>query len=240
MITTLKDAVFHAAETRGAADYGWLKARYSFSFSGYYHPERPGFGALHVLNDDIVAPGHGFGTHPHDNMEIVTVPLFGALEHRDSTGMRDIIRFGDVQIMSAGTGVFHSEMNPDAAVEARLLQIWIRPEKMNIPPRYERKRFDAEQRRNRLLTVVAPNDPDALWINPNAFLSLAELSPDTEPTYFLHAPENGAYFFVVEGQSEIEGQKLKSRDALGLWNRTEITVRAHVPTQILVIEAPMI
>ena len=234
---SMKDAIYHAAHTRGAADHGWLKARHSFSFASYYNPERMNFGALRVLNDDAVAPARGFGKHPHDNMEIVTIPLYGDLEHNDSTGMRDVIRHGDVQIMSAGSGIYHSEMNPNPDKEVRLLQIWVMPDKRDIPPRYDRKTFAPEGRKDKFQTVVSPNDPEALWINQNAYFSLADL---TRPVnYPLFDPQNGVYLFVIEGEVEIEGRKIGRRDALGLWNRKSVSIAPATPAQIVAIEVPM-
>ncbi|MCS7085143.1 MAG: pirin family protein [Bacteroidia bacterium] len=233
----MKDAIFYPADTRGSADFGWLKARYSFSFGSYFDPERVNFGALRVLNDDLVAPGRGFAPHPHDNMEIITIPLFGALEHRDSTGMRDVIQSGDVQIMSAGSGIWHSEVNAGADQPLGLLQIWILPQKRDIPPRYNRKSFPPEGRKNRFQTVVSSTDPNALPINQNAHLSQADLTDSV--AYSLFDSTNGVYIFVIEGSVETEGFTLKRRDALGLRNRNRIVFHPIDSAKILVVEIPV-
>jgi redox-sensitive bicupin YhaK (pirin superfamily) len=231
--------VLHLADTRGHADHGWLNSRHTFSFANYHHPERIHFGALRVLNDDIVAAGRGFGLHPHDNMEIISIPLAGDLEHRDSMGNVQVIRHHDVQIMSAGTGIQHSEFNKNPDAEVRFLQIWVFPKKRDIRPRYDQKTFLPEDRRNRLQVVVAPEGGDALAINQDAWFSLGRLDKGFETAYALHAPQNGVYAFVLEGSATVGGIALGRRDGLGMWDTDSISVRADADTELLLMEVPM-
>jgi quercetin 2,3-dioxygenase len=230
--------ILHKAETRGTANHGWLKSFHSFSFAGYNNPERIHFGALRVLNDDFVAPGMGFGKHPHENMEIVSIPLQGDLEHADSTGRLEIIKSGDVQIMSAGSGIVHSEKNASRTNPVKFLQIWVYPKKENIEPRYEQKTF-TELLPNQLQTVVAPNDSNAVWINQDAWFSLANLTAGATINYQLHQPNNGVYAFVIEGGIAINEETLISRDALGIWDTNQFAIEAQTNTQLLLIEVPM-
>jgi redox-sensitive bicupin YhaK (pirin superfamily) len=231
--------VFHKAEERGNANHGWLHAKHSFSFAHYYNPEKMHFGALRVLNDDIVKGGKGFGTHPHENMEIITVPLQGALEHKDSTGGHGVISKNDIQVMSAGIGVYHSEYNHSKDEEVNLLQIWIFPKTENVTPRYDQKTFSAENRQNKFETIVAPDNENAMWIHQDAWLSLGNFSTGTETQYTLHKKENGIYAFLIEGSAEINGIKLAKRDALGIWDTNEISVKSNTDAEILLIEVPM-
>jgi redox-sensitive bicupin YhaK (pirin superfamily) len=231
--------VLHRADTRGHADHGWLNSHHTFSFANYYHPERIHFGALRVLNDDIVAAGRGFGLHPHDNMEIISIPLSGDLEHRDSMGNVQVIRHHDVQIMSAGTGVQHSEFNQNADAEVRFLQIWVFPKKRGIQPRYDQKTFDPADRHNRLQLVVAPEGGGALSINQDAWFSLGRLDQGFETTYALHGPNSGVYAFVLEGSATIGGMALGRRDGLGVWDTDALTIRAEADTELLLMEVPM-
>ncbi|MBO3699019.1 pirin family protein [Roseivirga sp. E12] len=233
------NTVVHKSDSRGFADHGWLKSRHSFSFAGYYNPDRVHFGALRVLNDDIVAGGQGFGTHPHDNMEIVSIPLYGNLEHKDSTGTGEVIKTGDVQIMSAGSGLRHSEFNHSKEDEVQFLQIWVFPKERDITPRYEQKSFDIEDRINTFQTVVSPEGGDALWINQDAYFSLANLDAGTSLTYEVKKPGNGVYFFVLNGDIEIAGQSLSSRDAVGVTEAASINIKAKSYAEILAIEIPM-
>ncbi|TGN19737.1 pirin family protein [Leptospira idonii] len=231
--------IFHPAKDRGHADFGWLDSRHSFSFGEYYDPNKVQFGALRVLNDDIVEPSMGFGTHPHANMEIVSIPLFGELAHKDSTGTNGVIRTGDVQIMSAGTGIRHSEFNHSAEKKVNFLQIWVLPKEKNINPRYEQKDFKEADRKNKFQTVVSPKDQDAVWINQDAYFSLAQIEPNKELTYKTHAPGQGVYVFLIHGKLNAEGQKLERRDAVGIWEKDEIRLNAEVASEVLLIEVPV-
>lgn len=231
--------VVHPSDSRGLANHGWLKSRHTFSFAGYYNPERVHFGALRVLNDDQVAEGMGFGTHPHDNMEIVSIPLLGDLEHKDSTGRHKIIRQGDVQIMSAGRGISHSEYNHNKNEEVHFLQIWVFPKERDIEPRYEQKTYEAEDRMNKFQTVVSPEGGDALWINQDAYFSLANLDAGTSLNYKVNKPGNGVYLFVLNGELEAAGQVLNSRDAVGVTETDSFDIKAKSYAEVLTIEVPM-
>lgn len=231
--------ILHKAATRGHANHGWLNSYHTFSFAGYYHPERHNFGALRVLNDDSVAKGAGFGKHPHDNMEIVSIPLSGDLHHKDSTGRDEIIRANDVQIMSAGSGIAHSETNANHDKDVKFLQIWVYPKEKDIEPRYEQKTFDPAQRNNQLVTVVAPDDSNAVWINQDAWFTLGNFSKDKTGEYRLHREGNGVYVFVLNGQLEVNGQTLDTRDGLGIWDTDAITLKAGSDVDFLLIDVPM-
>jgi len=227
---------------RGTANHGWLKANFSFSFGNYYNPDMVQFGMLRVLNDDTIAGGTGFGTHPHDNMEIITIPLEGGLTHRDSMGNQETVRFGEVQVMSAGTGIQHSEMNASDTEEAKTLQLWIFPEKDNVTPRYDQKGFDLEASKNSFVTVVSPedkNDGNALWIYQQAFLSLGIFEAGTTITYDLKIPENGVYLFLIEGEVEINNETIRERDAYGIVEFENFEIKTNKQSKILVIEVPM-
>lgn len=231
--------VLHKANTRGHNSFGWLNSFHSFSFGHYYDPERIHFGALRVLNDDTVAPGMGFGKHPHDNMEIVSIPLHGDLHHQDSTGRNEIIRQHDVQIMSAGTGIAHSEMNANKDKEVKFLQIWVLPKQMNIAPRYEQKSFNPADRQNQILTVVAPDSKEAVWINQDAWFSLASFDAGRSANYELKKQESGVYVFVIAGKATVNGVELDERDGLGISDVKELEVFANSQTELLLIEVPM-
>ena len=232
--------ILHKAATRGHAEFGWLNSYHTFSFGHYYDPERIHFGALRVLNDDKVKQGMGFSKHPHDNMEIVSIPLFGDLHHQDSTGRNEIIRQNDVQIMSAGSGIAHSEMNANRDKEVHFLQIWVLPKLKNITPRYEQKSFNPADRVNKVLTVVAPDDAQAVWINQDAWFSLANLQKDFQTDYQLHKKESGVYVFVLNGTVSIQDQVLEARDGLGIWDIHAIHIKADTDTELLLIEVPML
>lgn len=229
----------HLSESRGKADHGWLKSRHTFSFAGYHNPERVHFGALRVLNDDQVAGGQGFGTHPHDNMEIVSIPLQGDLAHQDSTGRSEVIREGDVQIMSAGTGLRHSEYNYNKDEEVHFLQIWVFPKERNIAPRYEQKSYTAENRVNKFQTVVSPEGGDAVWINQDAYFSLANLDAGLKLNYEVKKPGNGVYVFVLNGELNAAGEKLDTRDAVAVTDTDSFEIKAKSYAEVLVIEVPM-
>lgn len=231
--------ILHKANTRGHNSFGWLNSYHSFSFGQYYHPERIHFGALRVLNDDTVKEGMGFGKHPHDNMEIISIPLYGDLHHNDSTGRNEIIRQHDVQIMSAGSGIAHSEMNANKDKEVKFLQIWVFPKEHNITPRYQQKSFKPEDRINQILTVVAPDDDHAVWINQDAWFSLANLSKDVEKEYAIHQKGNGVYVFLIKGAATINGVSMEERDGLGISNADLLKIKADSDAEILLIDVPM-
>jgi redox-sensitive bicupin YhaK (pirin superfamily) len=232
--------VLHEADARGRAEHGWLDSRHTFSFADYYDPERLGFGVLRVINDDIVAPGAGFGTHSHANMEIVSVPLSGSLRHEDSMGHTQVIRQGEVQIMSAGTGISHSEYNASDRDPVNFLQIWIIPKKPDITPRYGQQEFPAEKRENRFQTIVAPDSENgAVWINQDAWFSLGHFSGGRREAYPLRSNGNGVYVFVLEGGAEVAGARLGRRDGLGITEAREIEIAADTDCELLVIEVPL-
>lgn len=233
--------VIHRADERGAANHGWLKSKHSFSFASWYNPERMGFGQLRVINDDQVAPAQGFGTHPHQNMEIISIPLSGSLKHKDSEGNEVIIKHGEVQLMSAGTGVAHSEYNASDTEDVNFLQIWVLPEKMNIKPRYDQKQFEKSERQNKWQTVVSPMDKEGtgVKINQQAWFSLVDLDKAKDITYKPHNKKNGVYFFLLEGELSAAGENLNKRDALGVINASEISLTAKSDAKVLAMEVPM-
>ena len=233
--------VFHSSQSRGHANHGWLNAKHSFSFAQWYNPERINFGALRVLNDDIVAPSMGFGKHPHDNMEIITIPLRGSLRHQDSMGFSEVVKAGEVQVMSAGTGIFHSEMNASTQDDINLFQIWIFPNKQAVTPRYEQKSYNLKDTEQFFLQLVSPNaNQEGVWIHQNAWIHLVSMEENTTLTYTVKGEGNGAYFMNIDGTFEIEQERLNERDALGIWNTKEIVVQNKQKGQMLVIEVPMI
>lgn len=229
----------HASDSRGYANHGWLESRHTFSFANYYNQDRVQFGALRVLNDDIVQGGMGFGTHPHDNMEIVSIPLSGDLEHKDSTGRHKVIRQNDVQIMSAGRGIMHSEYNHNKDKEVNFLQIWVFPKERNIEPRYDQKTFLAEDRINQFQAVVAPDEEAAVWINQDAWFSLGTLKEGFSGDYTLHKKGSGVYAFLIEGEAEVAGQQLSRRDGLTIEDAEKVSVKAGKDSELLLIEIPM-
>jgi redox-sensitive bicupin YhaK (pirin superfamily) len=230
--------VLHKAEDRGHADHGWLKSSFSFSFAGYYDPSRVHFGMLRVLNDDIVAPGTGFGTHPHDNMEIISIPLSGVLEHADSTGNKEQLHPGELQLMTAGTGIKHSEYNPSDKEAFSLLQIWIFPRARGLKPAYNQKAFTFGKDEQKVL--VSPEESeDTLHINQDAWLSIGDYEADKDISYALHKASNGAYLFVIEGSIEAGDEKLGRRDAIGISDTGSIDIKAASGTRLLIIEVPM-
>jgi redox-sensitive bicupin YhaK (pirin superfamily) len=235
----MQAALFPANE-RGSADYGWLKPNYYFSFGPYYNPERVHFGALRVLNDDFIAGGGMFPAHPHDNMEIITIPFTGALAHRDSTGGSGTIEAGDVQIMSAGSGITHSEANASATEPVTLFQIWLFPKIKNIAPRYDQRRFDAVGRQNQWQILVSPLENDhALWINQDARLARVDLTPGAQIDYQLGFPGNGVFLVNIAGEVTVGDYRLDQRDALGIRHTERISITAEESSSILVIEVPM-
>ena len=232
--------VFHPASSRGAADHGWLQAKHSFSFANYYNSERVQFGALRVLNDDIIAPGMGFGTHPHDNMEIITIPLDGALEHKDSMDNIGVIETDEIQVMSAGSGVYHSEYNKNKDQSVSLLQIWVFPNKKNVTPRYDQKNIKDLKKVNSFYPIVTPNqNGPGMWIHQDAWFHLGEFDKETRINYNINKKGNGVYAFLIEGSVQIDGESLEKRDALGIWDTEKFELLANQNSRILLIEVPL-
>lgn len=238
----MANTVLHKSETRGDADHGWLHSRHTFSFADYYDPERIQFGALRVLNDDYVAEGMGFGTHPHNNMEIISIPLEGDLEHKDSMGNVSVIKHGDIQVMSAGTGITHSEYNKNKDKPVKFLQIWVFPNKRNVTPRYGQITLDISQRHNKLQQIVSPNENDeGVWIHQDAWFHLGTFDKDFSTEYSVKKAGNGLYAFVIKGDITINDIALNERDGLGIWNIEKISLKANsANTELLLMEVPMI
>ncbi len=238
-VKTMK-TVLHKSNTRGQANHGWLQSRHTFSFANYRNPERVHFGALRVLNDDIVAPGKGFGKHPHDNMEIISIPLEGDLEHRDSIGNTAVIKEGDVQVMSAGTGVYHSEFNKNRDQNVKFLQIWLFPNRRNVEPRYDQISLDKTKMKNQFHQVLSPDPNDeGVWLHQNAWFHIGDLDGGTSLTYDLKATGNGVYAFILDGEVSIEGQALEHRDGFGVWDADSIQIKASQQARVLLMEVPM-
>lgn len=234
--------IIHKSDTRGYANHGWLKSHHTFSFAGYQNPERNNFGALRVLNDDVVQPKMGFGTHPHQNMEIISIPLKGALSHKDSMGNKRAIEVGEVQVMSAGTGLTHSEFNDSKTDEVNFLQLWIIPEEMSVEPNYEQKKFSDSGKKNQLQTVVAPKDKlegDALPISQQAYIYRTTLDSGNSIDVELKSENNGIYVFVVEGEVNVEGSSLNTRDAIGISESDMVTINSNSNSELVIIEVPM-
>lgn len=234
------NTVLHKANTRGSADHGWLKVNHTFSFANYHNPERMHFGVLRVLNDDSFSGGKGFSTHPHDNMEIITIPLQGDLEHKDNMGNGTIIKSGDVQVMSAGTGITHSEFNASQEFDVKVLQIWLFPNKKNVTPRYDQQAIRDLEVQNEFSQILSPNEADqGVWIHQNAWFSVGAFSEKKSTEYTLNAENNGVYAFIIEGEATIEGQKLEKRDGFGIWDTASISITAETNSRILLMEVPM-
>jgi redox-sensitive bicupin YhaK (pirin superfamily) len=237
----MSNKVIHKADSRGFADHGWLKSYHSFSFAGYHNPERMHFGVLRVLNDDTVSGGMGFGKHPHDNMEIISIPLEGDLEHKDSIGNSTIIRNGDIQVMSAGTGVQHSEVNKNINETVKFLQIWIFPNKRNVQPRYDQITMKLSDRKNKLQQVLSPNPEDAgVWIHQNAWFHIGNFEKDMNASYDVKKQGNGIYAFVLKGGFIVDGETLSTRDAIGIWDKLGIEIASTADdSEILLMDIPM-
>jgi redox-sensitive bicupin YhaK (pirin superfamily) len=240
----MTQTIFHPANTRGHANHGWLNAYHTFSFANYFDRERMHFGTLRVLNDDTIAEGMGFGTHPHDNMEIITIPLTGALKHEDSMGNKAVIQSGDVQVMSAGTGIQHSEYNDSEEQEVKLLQIWVFPNKQQVEPRYDQISIRDIEKSNTLYQVLSPNPKDqGVWIHQDAWFHLGTFDQETTETYALKKQGNGVYVFVLEGNIEVhweeEKQSLQKRDGLGIWDTSSISFTFAPDSRVLFMEVPM-
>ena len=236
----MKNTVLHKANTRGNANHGWLNAFHSFSFGSWYNPERVQFGTLRVLNDDTIAGGMGFGTHPHDNMEIITIPLEGDLAHKDSMGNSAVIKTGDIQVMSAGTGVEHSEFNPNADLQTKLFQIWLFPKYRDVAPRYQQITLDKSLQKNNFAQILSPNqDDEGVWIHQDAWFYLCDFNAEFSKKLVLKKAGNGFYIMNIEGEIEVNGEKLKRRDAVGIWATNEIEIKANSNAKFLVMEIPM-
>ena len=232
--------IYHAAASRGDANHGWLKSRHTFSFANYHNPERMGFGALRVINDDFVIGGQGFGNHSHRNMEIISIPLSGKLAHGDSIGNEGVIETGEIQVMSAGTGITHSEMNGDDAEAVRFLQIWVIPNKMDVAPRYQQVHMGDIMRPNEFSQVLSPNADDAgVWIHQDAWFSMGDFDEGISQTYQLNNPNNGVYVFVLSGEVVIDGNTLVSRDGLGIWDTASFDIDVKEAAKVLVMEVPL-
>lgn len=238
----MANIVFHKANSRGHLNHGWLDTYHSFSFGNYYNPEKVHFGALRVLNDDSIAPAMGFGTHPHDNMEIITIPMEGMLAHKDSMGNASVIHAGEVQVMSAGTGIRHSEYNNSEDITLKLLQIWVFPNQKNVTPRYDQIVLKPEERDNTFQQIVSPNpEDDGVWIHQDAWFYLGNFDHTQEILHPFHSTENGIYAFVIKGKATIEGQLLESKDAIGVWDSEFLRINVlEENTELLLMEVPMI
>jgi len=232
--------IYHASASRGDANHGWLKSRHSFSFANYHNRERMGFGALRVLNDDFVIGGHGFGRHSHRDMEIISIPLSGKLAHKDSIGNKGMIETGEIQVMSAGTGITHSEMNGDSEEAMAFLQIWVIPNKMSVAPRYQQIPMGDIMQPNAFNQVLSPNANDAgVWIHQDAWFSMGEFDKGVMSSYQLKNPSNGVYVFVISGQVVIDNNVLASRDGLGIWDTESFTMDVPAAATVLVMEVPL-
>ena len=236
----MANMILHRATERGHANHGWLNSYHSFSFAGYYNPDKMNFGVLRVLNDDTVDPGEGFGTHPHNNMEIISIPLEGDLEHKDSIGNTAVIKQGDIQVMSAGTGIYHSEYNKNRDKQVKFLQIWVIPREKGVKPRYDQITLNETDRLNKFQQILSPNADDAgVWIHQDAWFNLGKFDKEVSTEYKLNKTGNGVYAFVLKGSATINGQQLNNRDAVGVWNTDAFTVQAKPGAEILLMEVPM-
>ncbi|TRX66223.1 pirin family protein [Carboxylicivirga sp. M1479] len=228
------------ADKRGTADYGWLKANYSFSFANYYNPENLHFGVLRVLNDDVIEPSKGFDTHPHDNMEIITIPLSGRLAHKDSMGHTSYIESGEVQVMSAGKGIFHSEFNGSDQEDLNLFQIWLYPNAKDVEPRYQQISLESVAKKNELYQILSPNENDAgVWIHQDAWFSMGQIDAQWAGSYKVKKEGNGIYIMLIEGEVQIDGQILKQRDAIGIRDASSIEISANASSRLLIMDVPM-
>ena len=235
------DKVIHQANERGYSNHGWLKSYHSFSFANYVNPNKTHFGALRVLNDDTVDIGRGFGMHPHQNMEIISIPLAGDLEHQDNMGNRSVIQKGDVQVMSAGTGILHSEYNKNQDQEVQFLQIWVIPNQNNVAPRYDQISTSSLKKRNQLYQILSPTPADnGVWIYQDAWFHVGDFDKDQTQTYEIKKAGNGVYTFVIKGGVKISGENLGLRDAIRIWDTHAIQISGENDSRILIIDAPMI
>jgi len=237
----MAQTIYHAANTRGKADFGWLKSYHTFSFGQYYNPERMHFGALRVLNDDTVDGGKGFGKHPHDNMEIISIPLQGGLKHLDSMNNVAVISDGDIQVMSAGTGIFHEEHNDDQHETVKFLQIWVYPNKLDVEPRYDQLTLNKADRHNKLQQVLSPDKNDAgVWIYQNAWFHLGSFDKGLNTEYQLKAKGDGVYVFMLSGSVKIGDQVLNTRDGFGIWDTENFSIEVLENAEFLLMEVPMV
>lgn len=233
--------VYHSANSRGEANHGWLKSKHTFSFANYYNPERMGFGALRVINDDHVLGGHGFDPHSHRDMEIISIPLGGKLSHGDNAGNQGIIEHGDIQVMSAGTGIVHSEMNGDSGEPVKFLQIWVQPNKAKATPRYQQVALKDILKPNQFNQILSPNADDAgVWIHQEAWFNLGNFDKGKTASYQLHSEQHGVYVFVISGKISIDGQVLDTRDGLGIWDTQHFEVEVLEDTSVLLMEVPVV
>ena len=235
--------VLHLAQERGLVSFGWLDAKYSFSFGNYYNPDKMNFGALRVLNDDTIAPAMGFGKHPHKNMEIITIVQSGALKHEDSMGNKGIIETGDIQVMSAGSGIEHSEVNASSQNSLTLFQLWIHSQRQDVTPRYEQKKIAPLLTDNAFTTIVKPKQEalkDDIWIHQQAYISIGNFSNETQTNYSIQQSQNGVYIMVIEGSIVVADQTLQHRDAIGLWNTQSVDISITKNSKVLIVEVPMI
>lgn len=235
--------VLHIAQERGLVSFGWLDAKYSFSFGNYFNPDKMNFGALRVLNDDTIAPAMGFGKHPHKNMEIITIVQSGALKHEDSMGNKGIIEAGDIQVMSAGSGIEHSEVNASTQNSLTLFQLWIHSQRQDVTPRYEQKKIAPLLTDNTFTTIVKPKQEalkDDIWIHQQAYISIGNFSNETQTNYSMLQSQNGVYIMVIEGSIVVADQTLQHRDAIGLWNTQSVNISITKNSKVLIVEVPMI
>lgn len=235
--------VLHLAQERGLVSFGWLDAKYSFSFGNYYNPDKMNFGALRVLNDDTIAPAMGFGKHPHKNMEIITIVQSGSLKHEDSMGNKGIIEAGDIQVMSAGSGIEHSEVNASSQNSLTLFQLWIHSQRQDVTPRYEQKKIAPLLTDNAFTTIVKPKQEalkDDIWIHQQAYISIGNFSNETQTNYSVQQSQNGVYIMVIEGSIVVADQTLQHRDAIGLWNTQSVDISITKNSKVLIVEVPMI
>ncbi|MFP5079779.1 pirin family protein [Pedobacter sp. JCM 36344] len=236
----MAQSILHTAESRDKSDHGWLKSYHTFSFGGNYNPERIQFGALRVLNDDWVNGGMGFGEHPHDNMEIISIPLSGALQHEDSMNNVAVIESGEIQVMSAGTGIYHKEFNKNADEPAEFLQIWLFPNQRNVEPRYQQQRYSDDIFKNKFKQILSPDSNDSgVWIYQDAWFSIAEFDQETTSTYALKNKVNGLYVFMIKGSAKFSEQALNERDGFGIWDIDNVVIKAFKGSKILLMEVPM-
>ncbi len=241
VLQIMSNIIIHKAETRGNADHGWLKSKHTFSFANYYNPDRMNFGVLRVLNDDVVAAGMGFGKHPHENMEIISIPLEGDLEHKDSMNNETLIKCGDIQVMSAGTGIYHSEYNKNKDKLVKFLQIWIFPNKKNVTPRYDQITLNLNDRHNKLQQILSPNkDDEGVWIYQNAWFFMGKFNNEFTTKYKTKNIENGVYIFILNGNLLINNNEVNMRDGIGFTNTENIEIKAlSQDAEILIMEVPM-
>jgi quercetin 2,3-dioxygenase len=236
----MANSVLHKADTRGEANHGWLNSRHTFSFAHYYNPDRMHFGALRVLNDDRVQSGMGFGKHPHDNMEIISIPLEGDLEHQDSMGNTAVIRKGDIQVMSAGKGIFHQEYNRNKDSEVKFLQIWVFPNKRDVQPRYDQLTMNLDDRHNKLQQILSPSPEDAgVWIHQDAWFHIGHFDKGIKTDYTLRKSGNGVYVFVLKGDVTVNDTALNTRDGFGIWDTEKFSITADSEAEFLLMEVPM-